>query len=196
MPQINDKPKFKRGFKKESDELAVAFRRDLNISQNAPLCAFKLCEHLGIKIFTPIDFPELSKAELKALLVDGSKNWSAATIPIESKKPIILRNPNHSEARQQSNLMHELAHILLEHKVSKEKVTLGLSGFLRNHNDLQELEANWLGACLQLPRPALLWALKKGMSVSEMSKYFVASEKMVKYRIGITGVKKQFSYYK
>jgi Zn-dependent peptidase ImmA (M78 family) len=92
--------------------------------------------------------------------------------------------------------MHELAHIICEHKVSDEILNTGLIGFLRNHDVQQENEAEWLGSCLQLPRPALVWALKEKMNNGEIAEYFNASEEMVRYRINITGVNKQIERWK
>lgn len=133
---------------------------------------------------------------LKHLLAEGSNNWSAVTIPIGRNKYWIIHNNTHTHSRQQSNLMHELAHIICGHKVDDAKLNLGLSGFLRDYNEEQENEAEWLGACLQLPRPALLWALKKGMSQNDIADYFNASIEMTRFRINITGVKSQLRYLK
>jgi Zn-dependent peptidase ImmA (M78 family) len=92
--------------------------------------------------------------------------------------------------------MHELAHVICGHKVSEEIVKTGLTGFLRNHDEQQENEAEWLGSCLQLPRTALIWALKEKMTNIDIADHFNASEEMVKYRINITGVKKQIGRWR
>lgn len=194
MSQQKKKGKFRRGFKKWANDTAIEFREKLELYASSPLCAFELCEFLNIPLLTPNDIVGISEKDIKTLLTHGSSHWSAATIPLPNEKYIIIHNPNHSSGRQQSNLMHELAHVLCKHKVPKEKNELGLSGFLRNFEEEQENEADWLGSCLQLPRPALLWCLKKGMSIQEISDKYNASIEMVNYRINITGVKKQLSY--
>ena len=51
----------------------------------------------------------------------------------------------------------------------------------------------WLGGCLQLPRPALLWAIKRRMTLDEMVQHFCASSDLIQYRRGKTGVNLQFS---
>lgn len=160
MPQLKKKTKYRYGFKKWSDEKAIELRNELGLYASSPLCAFELCKHLKIPLFIPDEIKGLSKESLNNLLGKGNGHWSAASIPVDNKF-IIVHNPTHVPARQQSNLMHELAHIICEHKVPKDKNNLGLSGFLRNHNEDQENEAEWLGACLQLPKPALIWALKR-----------------------------------
>ena len=186
--------KYRRGFKKWSDDKAIELRKELGLVASSPLCAFDLSKYLNIPIFEPKEINGMSEQHLDKLLNSGCKHWSAATIPIKNKEYIIIHNPRHSSSRQQSNLMHELAHIICEHKIPDDKKINGLSGFLRNHDENQENEAEWLGACLQLPRPALIWALKKNMSLEQISVHFNASKEMVRYRINITGVKKQLSY--
>jgi hypothetical protein len=54
--------------------------------------------------------------------------------------------------------------------------------------------ANCLGGCLQLPREALLWALKRGMTKNEIADFYEASIQMVTKRINETGVIRQLSY--
>lgn len=71
-----------------------------------------------------------------------------------------------------------------------------MGGFLRNLDVEQENEAEWLGSCLQLPRPALIYSLKRSMTIEQIAEYYNCSNDMVQYRINITGVKKQLSYMK
>lgn len=187
------KNSFKRGFKTWADKKSIEIRKKLGLRANEPLCAFELCKHMRIPIFIPQDIQKLDSNHLDILLGEGKDHWSAATIPINEDKYIIIHNPEHSSQRQQSNLMHEMAHVLCEHKVDPEIKETGLAGLLRHHNQEQENEANWFGGCLQLPREALIWALKKNMTNTEIALYYKASEEMVKYRIGVTGVKIQIS---
>lgn len=188
MPLPKKKTKYRYGFKKWSDDKAIQIRKELGLYASSPLCAFDLCKHMRIPLFVPDEIKGLSKENLSNLLGEGHGHWSAASIPVNDKF-IIVHNPTHIPARQQSNLMHELAHIICEHKIPDDKNILGLSGFLRNHDENQENEAEWFGACLQLPKPALIWALKKKMTILEIAEHFNASIEMVKYRINISGVK-------
>lgn len=195
MPPLKKKKKFRRGFKKWSDDKAIELRKSLGLSAQSPMSAFDLCNHLNVPILIPSEIDGMSEEHLKNLLGKGNGHWSAASIPVGDKY-VIVHNPKHTPPRQQSNLMHELAHIICGHKIPVEKTNLGLSGFMRHHDEDQENEAEWFGACLQLPRPALIWALKRKMSEDEIAEYFNASNEMVRYRINITGVKKQLRYLK
>jgi len=190
------KNSFKRGFKSWAEKKSIEIRNELGLKANQALCAFQLCNHLAIPVFVPQDIKQLDPKHLNILLGEGKDRWSAATIPLDDEKAIIIHNPEHSAQRQQSNLMHELAHVLCDHKVDYGIKDTGLAGMLRHHNQEQEDEAIWFGACLQLPREAIIWALKHHMSNSAIAKHFNASEEMVKYRINISGVKNQMSRWK
>ena len=194
MIQPQEKVKFRKGFKTWADNITVDLRKQLGLYDTSPLSAFDLCKHLSIPIWQPSDVVGLPNEKLDELLNSGSEFWSAATIPLDNGGHIIIHNPKHSPARQQSNLMHELAHILCEHKISEDIQKSGLASFLRCHNDNQEHEAEWLGACLQLPRPALIWALKRNMTIEQISESYYSSIEMTKFRVNITGAKKQISY--
>ena len=107
---------------------------------------------------------------------------------------LIVHNDYHSAKRQQSNLMHELAHIILKHQISEEAAKLCFLYGLHYFNAEQENEAKFLGACLQITRPGLLWALKKEYTIEQISDYFNASIEMVQFRLNKSGVNKQRSY--
>jgi hypothetical protein len=61
---------------------------------------------------------------------------------------------------------------------------------LRYYNPHHEEEAKYLGGCLQIPKPGLLWKLKEECTEEEISDYFFASVDMVKYRMNILGIRK------
>lgn len=183
--------KFKRGFKKESEEKAIFFRRELGLHPYDPLPAQSLSEYLNIKILTPAEILEKTSDSYKILM--SSKEWSALTLPCISGKRIIIHNNKNSIYRQESDLMHELSHVICEHETPDNRRIDGIEILLRNYNEQQEKEAEWLGGCLQLPRDALLWHIKRNCNVKDLSELFSASETMVKYRIYSTGVKRQAS---
>lgn len=128
MPQL-PKIKYRRGFKKWTDEKVVEVRKKLGLYASSPLDALKLCEFLKIPVLTPSQVLGLPNEQLDELLTNGSSHWSAVTIPLPDSKHLIIHNPTHSPARQQSNLMHEIAHILCEHKVADDKTKIGWVAF-------------------------------------------------------------------
>lgn len=195
MPRLRMNPKFRRGFKTWADNQALEVRAQLGLKEHAPICAFDLCQLLKIPIYTPSDFLGLSDEYKNILLNEKPCCWSAVTIPV-GESYIIVHNPTHTPARQQSNLMHELAHILCGHKISESKEIIELPECLRDFNEEKENEANWLGSCLQLPRPALLYCLRHKMNIDDIAKQYNCSTEMAKYRINITGVKIQMNRFK
>ena len=114
---------------------------------------------------------------------------------METKKGnrIIIHNPFSTEERQQSDIMHELAHIICNHKHDKKYPQNFPINLMREFDDLQEEEAKALGSILQIPREALVWAKNMKMTDDEIANHFNASLKMVRFRLNTSGVNKQYS---
>lgn len=184
----------KRGFKAKAERISENFRIELGISKFAPLDAFELANHLKITVFSVAELKDDLQSKDYVRLSDPSQ-FSAVWMPNSENEKIIIHNNFHSTKRQQSNLMHELAHIILGHEIPEEQAKLCLLLGLHYYNPVHEEEAKYLGGCLQITRPGLLWAIKKGHSEAEISEYYVASTEMVSYRLRITGVLRQTSNY-
>lgn len=185
----------KHGFKAKAERLALEYRKQLDLSDFSPLCAFKLAEHLSIPVYKATDFITLPSeiASLKAN--DGHDcGWSALTMKTNSGNTIIINNPYHSIPRQQSDLMHELAHIICEHSFESLELEFPIPMGMRSFNELHEEEAKCVGSSLQITRSGLLWGLKKNLNNDQLADHFNASVDMVKYRLRMTGVAKQLSY--
>lgn len=190
---MSAKKVYKRGFKTWTEKKAMELRQVLDIRIHEPMPSKLLAEHYKIKIVTPEEF-SLDSRTLSSLMLSGSTQWSAVTLG----KPapcLIIHNPTHSIARQESNIMHELAHVICGHEMCS--INSELSGSiipLRKYDETQETEAEWLGACLQLPSKVLYECyVKNKMTELEISSTFNASVEMVRYRINVTGVKKIWS---
>jgi len=182
----------KWGFKAKAERLAKQYREELKIHPCGVLCAFKLAEHLSIPIHPATKFLTLEN-EIEWL--SNKSEWSALTMPNFEGTKLILHNPFHSNARQQSDLMHELAHIICEHKHEEVYYETPLPFGMRNYNTEEEEEAKCLGSTLQLATPCLLWANKKGLNTKAIAEHFNASMEMVTYRMNMTGISKR-AYYK
>ena len=185
----------RRGFKAFAEKKAIEIRKELGLKPTEFLCVFKVCEHLKIPILD-IDKLGMDEKNLNNLQGEGKSLWSAATVPVGNGKYVIVHNKLNSLARQQSDLMHEVAHIICEHKTENIEMIGDLAGLMRSYDQNQEDEAEWLGASLQLPRPALLWALKTKIGNDKICEIYSASKEMVNYRINITGVKNQVRYFR
>ncbi|MEO6328749.1 MAG: ImmA/IrrE family metallo-endopeptidase [Ginsengibacter sp.] len=182
----------KRGFKANSERLAKQYREKLKIHPCAPLCAFKLAEYLAIPVFSATTFLTLPD-EIKLLSGANGKDceWSALTMITKAGNRIIIYNNFHSVARQQSDIMHELAHIICNHKRGQIDYDFEIPIGMREFDEEQEEEAKCLGSTLQLATPCLLWASKRSMTTEAIAAYFNASNDMVTYRMNMTGIAKR-----
>ena len=180
----------RRGFKTWCENLSGQLRADLGLNDIDPLDARRLAQYMKVVILTPSDVFGLSKDALRILVGEESDGWSAVTIPFEDAYAVIY-NPTHSKRRTSSNLMHELAHILIEHEPGQ--VVLSADGMLalRSFDRTQEEEAAWLSGCLLLPRPVLLEIEHKGGPLEEVCELYGVSNALLTYRRNITGVARQ-----
>lgn len=159
-------------------------RSAIGLARHAPLCAFKLAEHLEIpvKSIHECGFPD-----------DGERydDWSAALVYNKLGKPVILHNKTHSLPRQQSDVMHEISHHHCGHPLTEHPLGFLVPATMLTVSPKHEQEAEWLGATLQLPRSALAWAIQKQrMTITEIAEMYVASQQMVRYRVNMTGFAK------
>lgn len=184
-----------RGFKTKAERLAKHYRDLLNIHPCEPLCAFALAEYLLVHVYKATEFVILPD-QIKILSGSNGKNceWSALTMITESGNRIIIYNPFNSMARQQSDMMHELAHIICKHERSQKEYDFEIPFGMREFDEIQEEEAKCLGSTLQLATPCLLWAKKRNMTIPEITVHFNASVDMVSYRMNLTGISKRHSY--
>jgi Zn-dependent peptidase ImmA (M78 family) len=183
-----------RGFKTLAEKISEDLRKELRIAKFDPLDAFKLAAHLNAPVFSVSEVFADEPTSPQAILLNNPDLFSAMWMPNAEGIKLIIHNSNHSKFRQQSNIMHELSHIIRKHEIPDETARLCLKFNLHYYNPIHEQEAKYLGGCLQITRAGLLWALKQGMSHTEISEYYCASHEMVKYRLGITGAERQRAF--
>jgi Zn-dependent peptidase ImmA (M78 family) len=182
----------RHGFKASAERKSVELRQALRLSPRDRLAARELAKHLKYRVVAPASIPGMTD-EILAEVVHPDNGWSAATIA-DMEPPVILYNASHSLARQESSIMHEIAHLLEKHQPLKLLEVSGL--WCRSYDDGQEEEAIWLGACLQICRDGLFWAVRRGMTNEEIAEHFVASPDMVRFRRNSTGVDQQLARLK
>ena len=181
----------RRGFKKWCEDQAAKWRQELGLPLTGRLPADLLAKRLNIKLLYPRNIPGVSAEDLNQLTYTDPCSWSAVTVAVERCRFTIL-NSNHSSARRESNLMHELAHIICEHQSKRVVIVPGVPFPLREYRKEDEKEAEWLGGCLQIPRVGLVWALGQNMTQNQIATYYGASSDMVRFRRNVTGVDRQF----
>jgi len=175
----------RRGFKAEAERLSVRLRSNLDVRPDERLDIDALAAEIGVEVRSADDLVPRDKLELLEDLQPGC--FSAATISLLSGRVVAITNPiNTSKARRDSDLAHEIAHILLKHEVGRAVRVGGLTFF--DCDPEQEQEANWLAGCLLLPRPLLLAEARRGLSAEEIAAKHKVSVPMARYRLNTSGV--------
>lgn len=183
-------PTLERGFKAWAERTAAGIRRDLDLSSTEPLEPRKLAEHLDVRLVSPEQLAGLPADILRQLLEVDPWGWSATTLVLPNTT-IVIYNPKKSKGRQASDIIHELAHIILGHEPST--VVFSEDGQLatRTFDQAQEDEANWLGWALLLPREALMSARRARMPTAQVADLYGVTEQLVTFRSRMTGVEAQ-----
>lgn len=180
-----------RGFKTRCENMARGLRKELGLSHVDPLPPRELAGYLDVPIFALADIPGLDPADIHQLLVVDPGSWSAITVSAGGREAIIT-NTAHRGGRPSTDLMHELAHILLGHEPSTMFFVGEKDIALRGYNKDAEDEANWMAGTLLLPRDALVYIRTLGMAEAQVCKSYNVSSDLLGYRTDITGVNRQF----
>lgn len=156
----------------------------MGVPVDEALDPFAIASHLGIRV-VPADtlVPREKLERLAAIQPDA---WSAASFKKPTGEVVMVTNPLSSTGRTNSDLAHEIAHILLQHKTGSIE-RLGSIAFF-TCDDTQEEEANWLAGCLLLPRPILLKAARAGWSAEQLAEHCNVSIPMARFRLNASGV--------
>lgn len=174
-------------FKTDAESIAEETRADLGIRNIDRLHPRALAAKLEIPVValgeltTLVDSADLDQA-LQVLRAEEASTLSALTV-FDGPRRLIVHNEEHSDARQASDISHELAHGLLLHEPGQAVDGRGC----RSWNTLIEDEANFLAGALLVPGKAARWAAKRGMDVAAVANHFGCSEPMARWRLGITG---------
>jgi Zn-dependent peptidase ImmA (M78 family) len=183
----------RRGFKVEAERRSIAARAGLSLGQMEPLCPWIFARSLGILVLAADDL-ELAAEHADQLFRLDPDSWSGMSLLDEGEHVVVL-NPTHPRTRQTATLMHEIAHIDLDHMPAE--VTVSPSGLvlLSDYSVEQEDEADWLGAALLLPEQALLRDRRRGLSHASIASAFGVSEALCQWRCRMTGVEKRISIH-
>ena len=185
---------FERGFKSWAERTSQNFRRDFGLQTHSPLEPAVLATHLDVRLCTPKDIPGLPQAVLDQLLKCDPSGWSAVSI-YQRDRGLVIYNPAHSKGRQASDIMHELAHLVLDHKPATVILSQDGTLVMRSYDQKQEDEANWLAWCLLLPRDALTRCARGALSIDAIAEQYGVSKTLVNFRLRVTGVQAQIRSY-
>jgi Zn-dependent peptidase ImmA (M78 family) len=178
----------RRGFKAHAERLATQVRGEMGKQPSDPLNAMELARHVGAEVRCAEELTSRQKLEELERLQPGA--FSACTFTI-GERHVVVYSPLASDGRTQSDIAHEVAHLLLEHEVKTVKKIGDLSFFTCDPDE--EQEANWLAGCLLLPRPLLYQAAKRGLDSQAIAETYNVSEPMAAFRLRTTGVGRQLA---
>ena len=177
----------RRGFKSEAERIARRVRVDLGLNAADPVAPELIAELLGIEVRAGDELlPRERFQELEDIQPDA---FSACTLRPSPDRVVVVHNPLSPKTRQKSDVAHELAHMLLDHELSRVQ-RLGDVTFL-SCDPVQEEEAAWLSGCLLLPRALLLAEVSRGAGAEDIAQKHGVSERMAQYRLDVTGVVRQ-----
>jgi len=182
---------FQRGFKSWCETVSSQYRKELRLGLNDPMDSYKLAALLSITVWPVNEIPDIDANTLSVLTEKDKHSWSAATISLNDDHLVII-NPTHSKARTASNVMHEIAHIIIGHEPARVDVSEDSILLLNTYDKTQEEEADWLCGCLLLPRSALLKIKRLKLSPEKAAEEYGVSSDMLRYRMNVTGVNRQF----
>jgi len=182
----------RRGFKADAERRAESARTLLDLPFMAKLDPWDYAAALDVLVLGA-DELDLDPAHAAQLLEIDPGSWSGMTLDEDGVRLIVL-NSSHSRRRQCSTLMHELAHLILDHIPATVNVSPSGLTLLSDYSDEQEEEADWLGAALLLPQAALLHHRGAGVAISDIATMFGVSDDLCNWRCRMTGVEKRMAF--
>lgn len=181
------KSTLERGFKTAAERTSASLRAELGLVVTDRLEPAALARYLAVELRKPADIPDIPQEVLHQLLEIDPSGWSAVTVLLPTKATIVY-NPRHSPGRQASDIVHELAHLILGHEPARLIMSNDGALVMRSYDQKQEDEASWLGWALLLPRDGLLSLRRQNLSAAQIAGQLGVSETLVRYRLGVTGV--------
>jgi Zn-dependent peptidase ImmA (M78 family) len=176
----------RRGFKAQAERSAASARNALGVVENAPIDPWVYAKHLRVRVLNFHDLG-LGKKDVEQLTMVDSDSWSAMTLQVDGRFAVVV-NPAHAITRQRNDLMHELAHVELEHTPARVEVSGSGLLLLSDYSEEQEQEADWLAAALLLPRDGLVRLRTARLSATDIADHYGVSQALCEWRLRMTGV--------
>jgi len=176
----------RRGLAAEAERHAARLRDELGLGPADPVDIQAVARQLGVRVVAADEL--IDRDRLQELERIQAFAFSACTFDIDGARVIVF-NPLRSRARTQSDIAHEVSHLLLEHDLDEVRMVAGMP--FRTCRPDQEEEATNLGGTLLLPRPLLLRAARQGLGVDEIAAQYGVTLEMARFRFNKTGVARQ-----
>ncbi len=189
----------RRGFKAAAERHAADLRKAVDCSEYETIDLPRVARYLQVAVLAA-DKVLGSLEPLQTLHKEQEGAFSAATFVFHGRT-LVVYNPidlngcyitpveAKRDGRTRSNIAHECSHLILGHQVRGVQKIAGHSFFTCNVE--QEAEANWLAACMLLPRRLLLAAAYRGDTDDEIARNQRVTKEMAAFRMNTSGVRMQ-----
>ena len=177
---------YRRGFKSYANAIALQVRSELGLRAIDRLDPWALAADLGIPIWRLSELASDAPEYLAQLATTDPESFSAVTV-FRGTKRMIIHNDAHVLGRQASDIAHELAHGLLQHRPTPALNDQGCRLWDQGLED----EAQWLGGALLIAEDGAIWIVRQEMSEHDAAEHFGVSPPMVRYRVNVTGAKQR-----
>jgi hypothetical protein len=174
---------FKRGFKAECERISHELRGELGLDSTSRLDPHALARHLAIPVLSVGALKGSCEEAVRRLVLDDPDSFSAVTVFCGTRR-LILFNPGHAASRNANSVMHELAHVVLEH----EPGSVRERGGGRRWRPLDEAEADWLAGAMLVPRDGALAMMERLGDQIRSARHFGVSRDLMRWRVNETGV--------
>ena len=174
-------------FKASANRVAIGLRRQLGVACQAPINVHELAAHLGISIVPLSVFKEWCAEQVTQLTKRNGGGFSASLISFGDGRRMVIVNDEHSPARQNSDIAHEIGHTLLAHPLEVLSSTIRCRDY---DPDLEE-EASYLAGCLLVPNQAAWSIVETGMAMELAQTTYGVSRQMLDWRLNISGAHTQ-----
>lgn len=175
----------RRGFKAEANRISLRLRTSLRLAPHSPIELGAVAKQLGVTIVQLTSLADKCEKAVRHLVHVEQGAFSAATLPLDGERRILVHNDSHSRPRQRSNIAHELAHIILKHPFT---LPIDPTGCRNLDRDIED-EANWLGSTILIPDEAALHIVREAMDTRTACSHYEVSEQMLRMRINASGAR-------
>ena len=178
----------RRGFPAEADRLATAVRAELQLGVHDRLDSRRVASEYGIPVapITDLVTEGADPGSIHQLTVVDRGCFSAGTV-LAGTSRLIIFNPAHADGRLANSVIHELAHLLLEHAPGP---AIGPGG-CRVWDAEMEAEADLLAGVLLVQRDAALACARIGLPHVIGAARFGVSTDLMRWRTDHTGAARQ-----
>ena len=180
------------GFKAKANRIAVGVRRQLGLATNSSLNVHALAAHLGVSVVQLSAFKELCAEQVAQLTKHDSGGFSASLISFGDGRRMLIVNDDHSLARQNSDIAHEIGHTLLVHPLEVLSSMMGCRDFDPGLED----EADHLAGYLLIPNQAAWYIVNSRMAIDLAQTTYGVSRQMLNWRLNMSGARRKRTFEK